>query len=144
MPYYETREGGFWCRVLGRKQNPWPTNPFKVEPPRGMTLLSPVCRQLYHETALLPYSINTWSFESSYVMDRYIVKEKRLPVTHRRAIRVLYSQGVLTVALEKYFGGLEVVLLKGGLRMTKHIIDADPEHAGRQMVTWDVSSPWWK
>ncbi|KAK4160311.1 hypothetical protein QBC43DRAFT_114109 [Cladorrhinum sp. PSN259] len=144
VPYYETREGGFWCRILRREQNPWPGNAFRVEPPHGLTLLSPVCRQLYHETALLPYTVNTWSFESRYVMDRYVVKEKRLPLSHRRAIKILYSQGVLTAALEKYFGGLEVVLLEGGVKMTKHIIDADPEHAGRRMITWDISNTWWK
>ncbi|KAK4184817.1 hypothetical protein QBC35DRAFT_390883 [Podospora australis] len=140
----DNNEGGFYCRLLPERQNPWETNGLKHRPQRGMTLLSGVCRQLYHETALLPYSLNAWSFESAHVMDRFVMKEKRLPIPHRRAIHLLYSQTVLTTALEKYFGGLKVVLVAGNIRMTKHIIDADPEHAGRRIITWEVSNPWWK
>ncbi|KAK0742094.1 hypothetical protein B0T21DRAFT_381792 [Apiosordaria backusii] len=126
-PTYETLPGGFGCLILDREENPWPTaHLHKSVPPaerekasiytwgRGMTLLSPVCRQLYHETVLLPYRLNAWSFRSIAVMDRFLVKERRLPKSHRGAIRVLYSQCVLTAAVEKLFAGLEVVLLDGG------------------------------
>ncbi|KAK3688693.1 hypothetical protein B0T22DRAFT_160874 [Podospora appendiculata] len=145
-PLYDTIEGGFWCRLLAREQDPWQQQP----PPAahmhgtGMTLLSPVCRQLYHETALLPYSLNAWSFESAHVMERYVIKEKRLPLPQRRAIRLLYSQHVLTAHVEKFFGGLEVVLLTGGTRMTKRVIEADPENAGRRTVLWEVAHRWWE
>ncbi|KAK0718553.1 hypothetical protein B0T26DRAFT_646352 [Lasiosphaeria miniovina] len=136
-------EGGFWCRLLDTTQNPWTTPGTGTGTElHGMTLLSPVCRQLYHETALLPYSMNAWSFESPHVMDRYVVKEKRLPRPQRRAIRMLYSQHVLTTATEKFFGGLEVILLQGGIKMTKHVVDVDPDNAGRRTIVWDVSHHW--
>lgn len=141
----ETVEGGWYCRLLHKEQNPWDLWPLEhPQPPRGMTLLSPVCRQLHHETALLPFSLNAWSFESQQVMDRFVVKEKRLPMPHRRAIRLLYSQAVLTTAVEKYFGGLEVILLENNTRMTKHVIDVDPDHAGCRRIAWDITHPWWK
>ncbi|KAJ4289320.1 hypothetical protein N0V88_007071 [Collariella sp. IMI 366227] len=113
--YYETSaEGGFFCRVLDRDQNPWQepreskstTTIITTERRGGMTLLSPVCRQLYHETVLLPFRLNAWSFESLAVMDRFVMKEKRLPLPHRRAIRVLYSPTPLPTHEEKYFGGV--------------------------------------
>ncbi|AEO58260.1 hypothetical protein MYCTH_2305461 [Thermothelomyces thermophilus ATCC 42464] len=93
--YYETIEGGFYCRILERNQNPWKAHRDGPPPRRGMTLLSPVCRQLYHETALLPFRLNAWSFESLRVLDRFVMKEKRLPRPQRRAIRLLYTQTVL-------------------------------------------------
>ena len=109
-----------------------------------MTLLSPACRQLYHETALLPYTLNAWSFESRHVMERYVMKEKRLPLPQRRAIHTLYSQHVLPWAVEKYFGGLEVIVLENGLKMTKRVIEADPEHGRRPTISWDLSDKKWK
>jgi hypothetical protein len=140
---YETVEGGFWCRILDKDQNPW-RDPKSKNPPRhGMTLLSPVCRQLYHETALLPFRLNAWSFESMHVMDRYVMKEKRLPLSHRRAIRLLYAQMVLPTPVEKYFGGLEVVVLGTGLTMVKRVED-DVEHGQRKRVTWDLYHKKWK
>ncbi|KAK4234954.1 hypothetical protein C8A03DRAFT_46805 [Achaetomium macrosporum] len=143
--YYETIEGGFWCLILDREQNPWRA-PKGAYPPaaRGMTLLSPVCRQLYHETVLLPFRLNAWSFESLHVMDRYVLKEKRLPKPHRRAIRLLYAQTVLPAAMEKYFGGLEVVVLDTGLTMVKKPVEISSEDGDRKVVAWDVCSREWK
>lgn len=109
-----------------------------------MTLLSPVCRQLYHETALLPYSLNAWSFETRHVMERYLIKEKRLPRPHRRAIKLLYSQHVLPSLVEKYFGGLKTIMLENGITMTKEVDDADPENPRRQSSAWEVSRHVWK
>ncbi|KAK3306389.1 uncharacterized protein B0T15DRAFT_509776 [Chaetomium strumarium] len=143
--YYETIEGGFWCLVLDRDQNPWRSlRSTYPAAPRGMTLLSPVCRQLYHETVLLPFRLNAWSFESAHVMDRYVMKEKRLPKPHRRAIRLLYAQAVLPAAVEKYFGGLEEVVLETGLAMVKRLVETGPEDDRRHIVAWDVCSREWK
>lgn len=75
-----------------------------------MTLLSPVCRQLYHETSLLPFQLNAWSFESLAVMERYITREKRLPREQRRAIRTLYINTRFTKAIHKCFSDLEVLI----------------------------------
>lgn len=145
---FDTIEGGFCCRVLGRDENPWrpskPPVPGDPAPSRGMTLLSPVCRRLYHETTLLPYTLNAWSFASRHVMERYVMKEKRLPLPQRRAIHTLYSQHVLPWAVEKYLGGLKVIVLENGLKMTKRFIEADLEHGQRPTISWDLSHQKWK
>ncbi|KAK4205108.1 hypothetical protein QBC40DRAFT_271719 [Triangularia verruculosa] len=156
-PQYETLPGGFSCLILDREEHPWPnTLPHRITPVleqgtsarnnrrKGMTLLSPVCRQLYHETVLLPYRLNAWSFKSISVMDRFLIKERRLPKSHRGAIRVLYNQYVLTGALEKLFGGLEVMLLPNGVRMTKRVVEVDGDHGGKKVVYWDISKKWWE
>jgi hypothetical protein len=112
---YDTIEGGFYCRILGKDQNPWvglEGNTMEPPPRRGMTLLSPVCRQLYHETVLLPFRLNAWSFQSMHVLDRFAIKEKRLPRLHRRAIRLLYVQTLLPKSATKYFVGPEVMVLE--------------------------------
>jgi hypothetical protein len=153
--YYETSEGGFYCRILDRDQNPWrdrDPRPRKQHqqpsdrsgPPRGMTLLSPVCRQLYHETALLPFRLNAWSFDSLHTMDRYIMKEKRLPLAQRRAMRLLYSQTVLPTPVEKYLGGLEVIVLESGLTMVKRVVEPSPENGYRRTISWDLRHKEWK
>jgi len=82
-------------------------------------------------------------------MERLLLKEKRLPIPHRRAIRILYTPSVLTVAVEKAFGSLEVLLLQGGVRMTKVVIndhegDGDGKGKGREAVLWEVKYKWWK
>ena len=143
--YYETIVGGFWCRILPKDQNPWGSGPKVTGPPprRGLKLLSPVCRQLYHETALLPFRLNAWSFESLHVMDRFVMKEKRLALPHRRAIRMLYTPTVLPTAVEKYFGGLEVIVLQTGLTMVKQPQDHSSEDGRRQTVAWAVYHRKW-
>ncbi|KAH6631358.1 hypothetical protein F5144DRAFT_489770 [Chaetomium tenue] len=113
--YYETTEGGFYCRILGEAQDPWVGLKDDTTEPsacRGMTLLSPVCRQLYHETVLLPFRLNAWSFQSMHVLDRFAIKEKRLPRSQRRAIRLLYVQTPLPKSATKYFVGLKVIVLE--------------------------------
>jgi hypothetical protein len=105
-----------------------------------MTLLSAVSRQLYNETVLLPYALNVWSFESNHVMERLLLKEKRLPRPHRRAITILYTPSVLTVAMEKAFGNLEVLLLQGGVRMTR----VEVVKGEGKAVLWEVQHRWWK
>jgi len=89
-----------------------------------MTLLSPVCRQLYLETALLPYKLNAWSFENKSVMERYVVREKRLPLPQRRAIRTLYVNGPMSKSLEKFFGGLEVIVWKEGSKLRREVLES--------------------
>jgi hypothetical protein len=56
----------------------------------GVTLLAPVSRQLYRETALLPFELNAWCFESAAVLERYVLRERRLAPEQRRALRTLY------------------------------------------------------
>lgn len=72
-----------------------------------MTLLSPVCRQLYHETAAIPFALNYWYFDRPWMLDRYIMRERRLPRAQRRAIRVLYLDGRLSDEVLRLLSGLE-------------------------------------
>ncbi|CAI6233516.1 unnamed protein product [Periconia digitata] len=53
---------------------------------KGFTLLNNVCRQLYKETALLPYELNSWACNDDKFFLRY-VREKRLLPDQRRAIK---------------------------------------------------------
>lgn len=141
-PSVEIIERGFYCRILRRSQNPWrPQNAKKhnPDPPRGMTLLSPVCRQLYHETVLLPYTLNAWSFESRRVMERYILKEKRLPLPQRRAIHTLYCQALPPRHVEMCFGGLQLIVLQSGFAMAKRVVEKDAEEGGGTKAVWHVS-----
>lgn len=78
-------------------------------------------------------------------MDRYILKEKRLPLAQRRAIRLLYAQTVLTSPVEKYFGGLEVIVLGTGLTMIRRVEEeGDAERGYRKVVAWELSHTKWK
>ena len=71
-------------------ENPWhPSLLRPLETTASVTLLSPACRQLYKETALLPFRLNSWSWDSTYTMERYVLKEKRL--TFLQLLRVLVS-----------------------------------------------------
>ncbi|KAH6668130.1 hypothetical protein F5X68DRAFT_216776 [Plectosphaerella plurivora] len=112
----ETPRGGFHCIILHRRANPFGPDKLKARHvlARGLTLLSPVCRQLYHETALIPYATGTWSFASPGLMERYLLLERRLPVLQRRAVRRLVVRGIqgngtLSRRMRLYLGGLEVV-----------------------------------
>lgn len=69
------------------------------------------CRQIHSETALLPFYLNAWSFESSLVMERCLVRDRRLALSQRRAIRVLVvSDDLPSRSMERYLGGLRVVV----------------------------------
>ncbi|ROW02238.1 hypothetical protein VSDG_02409 [Cytospora chrysosperma] len=137
--YTETIKGGFRYQVLQKKQDPWELDPRQ---PRDsttvplaslgsrITLLSGVCRQLYHETALLPQQMNTWSFENLHVMERYILRENRMPLLQRRAIQTLYCKEKLPKALAKKFGGLEAIIWKDGKRLRRQDLLLYPD------VTW--------
>lgn len=137
---YETIEGGFHCQVLDRRQDPWAPRPTGGPPRKGMTLLSGVCRQLYHETSALPFGLNYWSFENVGVMDRLFIKEKRMTRAQRRAIKTLYSELPLTVSHDKVFENLEVVLLRHNVRMVRV---KKKNFLGQTYSTWDVKNSWW-
>lgn len=97
------------------------TNPNRPGPEAGiqldkdnrLTLLSGVCRQLYHETALLPHRLNTWSFENMHVMEKYI-KENKIPLQQRRAIHTIWCKERIPKALQQKFAGLEVIIWRVG------------------------------
>lgn len=137
--YTETIRGGFRYQVLQKKQDPWELDPRQLRDSTAVplaslgsriTLLSGVCRQLYHETALLPQQMNTWSFENLHVMERYILRENRMPLLQRRAIQTLYCKEKLPKALAKKFGGLEAIIWKDGKRLRRQDLLLYPD------VTW--------
>lgn len=103
-----TVRGGFYCRRFDASQNPRGATDGAGR--GGMTLLAPVCRQLYRETALLPFQLNAWCFASVPVMERYVLTERRLPREQRRAVRTLYLNGGSTKDVHKCFGELEVLV----------------------------------
>lgn len=136
----ETIKGGFRYEVLEKRQDPWKVdrrNLRKLASEAGrpdlsdiqITLLSGVCRQLYHETALLPQQMNTWSFETLHVMERYILKENRMPLMQRRAVQTLYCKEKLPKVLEKKFGGLTAIIWKDGKKLRWQDLSLFPEVA---------------
>ncbi|KAJ9144276.1 hypothetical protein NKR23_g6170 [Pleurostoma richardsiae] len=139
QPYHETIRGGFRCKILYPTQNPW------EEPDRWylkpfldvrMTLLSGVCRQLYHETALLPHKLNPWSFQNTYVMERYIMTEGRMTLAQRRTIHTLYCRENLSKAMEKKFGNLKVIVWKDGKKLRRQDLAEEPQVTRRSKASW--------
>ncbi|KAL1898494.1 hypothetical protein Sste5346_003398 [Sporothrix stenoceras] len=118
--------GGFYAVALGVDQDAWKqpskttsnkTKTRAVPLPDALTPLAAVCRQLYSDTAALPFALNAWSFESARLMERYLVREKRLTLYQRRAIAVLVvsvSDDLPSRAMEKYLGGLRAVVWRDG------------------------------
>ncbi|KAK1758920.1 hypothetical protein QBC47DRAFT_370755 [Echria macrotheca] len=150
--YTPVNPGGFYCRVLDERQDPWFAlgEPSNIQ--RGMTLLSGVCRQLYQETAVLPFALNIWSFESHAVMERLVIKEDRFSKAQCRAVRAMYAETLLPVALDKAFLNIETLMLSGRTRL----IRKPPEDTGEKdgaatcphaprfgLASWEVRSPWW-
>lgn len=123
--YTDTVKGRFHYDILEKRQDPWSIEAEMLrkaaldrddddDDDSRLTLLSGVCRQLYHETALLPHRINTWSFESMHVMEKYIIKENRMPLQQRRAIHTLWCKERIPKALQQKFAGLEVIIWRVG------------------------------
>ena len=108
-----TVRGGFHCTVYDKQVNPYTVLAFAHNPPEaeeGFTLLSRVCRQLYQETATLPYELNVLAFQSQTVFDRYFIKERRLSLPLRRAIRTLFlREHSVSNTMRKYLGGVQLV-----------------------------------
>lgn len=135
----DTIKGRFHYEVLEKRQDPWkedrrglrklPAAAAASSPEQQITLLSGVCRQLYHETALLPHQLNTWSFETMHVMERYILRENRMPLVQRRAVRMLYCKERLPKALENKFGGLQAIIWKDGRKLRWQDLSLFPEVA---------------
>ncbi|KAI8937722.1 hypothetical protein NX059_005422 [Plenodomus lindquistii] len=98
----------YHCTVYDR-----PANPFKIKPSsneiitRGYFLLNNICRQLYVETATLPYSLNMIAFSSSSVMFNFLYHEQRLSRQQRDAItRLVLPDGILQQNMLSDLGGL--------------------------------------
>ncbi|KAF1841679.1 uncharacterized protein K460DRAFT_388558 [Cucurbitaria berberidis CBS 394.84] len=103
----------YHCTVFDKR-----TNPFKqsqqpyVNVSTGFTLLNNVCRQMYLETATLPFKHNLISFGSHNIMFNFLFMEKRVSCAQLDAI----TQLVLPDALPQpnmliYLRNLEQVFL---------------------------------
>jgi hypothetical protein len=79
---------GYRCTVLDHPSG----TPFIAIPPpyikisHSFTVLNNLCRQLYYETAVLPYKLNTLAFESHNIMFNFLFLEQRLTRDQRDAI----------------------------------------------------------
>ncbi|KAK6213226.1 hypothetical protein QIS74_09228 [Colletotrichum tabaci] len=110
---HDPRTSTFHCVALRPAANPWDHGPRHMLS-RGLTLLVRVCRQLYHETELLPYRECAWSWQTPGLMERYLLTERRMGLAQRRAVREVCVRGVrgfgnLSRRVRGVLGGLEVV-----------------------------------
>lgn len=109
------------------------TNPFieKQQPTvrlsKEITLLNNVCRQMYLETAVLPFKLNLISFDSHNTMFNFLYMEKRLSRAQRGAITqvalpfTLLEPNMLTYLpnLERVLVGVEHHLHKGWYKVIR-------------------------
>ena len=92
-------------------------NPFKPQPPfikktHGLSLLNGICRQLYLETATLPYTLNTLAFSSHNILANFFLFEQRLTREQCDAITsVTLSDALPMPNLLVYLSGLQKVVL---------------------------------
>jgi hypothetical protein len=78
----------YCCAVYSQRN----VNPFRKQLPfinvaYKFTPLNNVCRQLYNETATLPYILNTLAFATNNVMFNFLFVERRLSREQRDAIK---------------------------------------------------------
>ena len=72
---------------------------------------------------------NTWAFAHSSVMTRYLIKERRLSLAQRRAIRTIFvdSSAVLNRKLVRYLGNLQTIYVHGNV-----VVEMDPKSVERK------------
>ncbi|GKT90161.1 hypothetical protein Ct61P_08011 [Colletotrichum tofieldiae] len=90
---HDPKTSSFHCVALRPTANPWTYKRHHILS-RGLTLLVRVCRQLYHETELLPYRECVWSWQTPGLMERYLLTERRMGVAQRRAVREVCVRGI--------------------------------------------------
>ncbi|KAH6620364.1 hypothetical protein C7974DRAFT_415574 [Boeremia exigua] len=92
-------------------------DPFKKQLPYinvtfGFTLLNNICRQLYYETAKLPYTLNTLAFSSHNTLFNFLFLEQRLSCEQRDAITSITLQDALPMSnLLIYLRNLQKIVL---------------------------------
>ncbi|KAE9979440.1 hypothetical protein EG328_000852 [Venturia inaequalis] len=120
--YKEVKEGGFYNTVLPRGTNPFEANkhPFH-QPYTPPSQLFRVCKQLFHETSVLSCRrVTALCFDNAYVMNRYL-KEGKMSLAQRNAIRVLFCQSMPCKTTLKKFNGLrEIIQWIGSSGVGKH------------------------
>jgi hypothetical protein len=103
----------YHCTVFSRI-----TNPFKerqqhyVKVSKGFTLLNNICRQLYLETAVLPYKLSIIAFDSNNIMVNFLLHEQRLSRSQRHGLKQIIVRNYLPGAnMLTYLPNLEKVYL---------------------------------
>ncbi|KZL63257.1 wd domain-containing protein [Colletotrichum incanum] len=91
--HHDPKTSSFHCVALRPTANPWTYKKHHLLS-CGLTLLVRVCRQLYHETELLPYRECVWSWQTPGLMERYLLTERRMGVAQRRAVREVCVRGI--------------------------------------------------
>lgn len=86
-----------YCCAVYSERN---VNPFGNQPPfinvtSKYTPLNTICRQLYYETATLPFSLNTLAFSTHNVMFNFLYLEQRLSRDQCDAITSITLQNEL-------------------------------------------------
>jgi len=79
---------------------------YKMKRTSQLTILSGVCRQLYHDTALYHFSGNIFSFGNSWEMKKFLKERQGV---QKRAIKRMYIGGSITKTLQKELKGLHTV-----------------------------------
>lgn len=119
-----------YCCAVYSERN---VNPFKnllpfVNVAYKYTPLNNICRQLYYETATLPFALNTLVFATHNVMFNFLYLEQRLSREQRDAITSITLQNELPMAnFLVYMRNLQNVVLtedrgknaKGTYRVTR-------------------------
>jgi len=101
------------CTVFNSRINVFTTSGHTLqEVSQGFTLLSRVCRQLYQETAVLPYKLNRWAFYGNLTMCNFLVRERRITRAQREAItELVVSEHLPDKNILELLGGLRKVIL---------------------------------
>ncbi|KAK3390017.1 hypothetical protein B0H63DRAFT_446172 [Podospora didyma] len=102
------------------------TSSVKVRPERaqwGMQLLSGVCRQMYMDTATLPFEFNVIAFENPQLMHRLLfddgINNRKLHDRYLGAIRRLFFNGTMTPEQRKFLPELKEIWSQAGFRTTE-------------------------
>ena len=74
-------------------------------------------------------------------MERFVVKERRLSRFQRRALHTLFVKDSLNPATEKLFGGLKVLLLGDGTKLTRVAV-ASKDTESQTQHSWRKSRRW--
>ena len=118
---------GFQCVVYRQGVNPYDAELQceKKRPPfeKGITLLNTVCRQLYKETALLPYKRNTWAFQSNRVFKKFATRQDYLPPPHRRSFKSLFLLRLPDKLVLKKLRCLKTIWLDDGHWVEKYDVE---------------------
>ncbi|KAH8728539.1 hypothetical protein GQ44DRAFT_702441 [Phaeosphaeriaceae sp. PMI808] len=140
--YTKSHRKCFQCVVYSQGVNPYDAQLQceETRPPfeKCMTLLNVACRQLYKETALLPYRRNTWAFASRYVFLNFVGPRGPLPPPHRKSLRSLFLRGVPEKPQLKPLIGVKTIWLDCGHWIEKYDVETSQRTHRTEKTTEEV------